>query len=244
MFKKRLMNPMIIEYTYHILVLTIALGLPISAILNAKKLEQKLKENPAGKTKFYQQTLGFLLVLTALILAALFLIKDNISNLGISFITNMYWPWLIIIFNLIWLWIANKINIKDTQIEKLKTDYKDILFLMPASNREYKWTIALSFAAGIFEEIIYRGFLFWQLNQFMPLALAVIVTNVIFGLCHYGTKLKNAVQASILGVLWSISYIMTGSLWLAMLTHISIDIYAVTVAKKLNNRVNSLSKSF
>ena len=58
---------LIIEYTYPVLVLIIAVGLPISAILNGKKIEQQLIEAPESKGKFYQQTLIFLAASAALI---------------------------------------------------------------------------------------------------------------------------------------------------------------------------------
>jgi membrane protease YdiL (CAAX protease family) len=65
------------------------------------------------------------------------------------------------------------------------------------------------------------------------MAFAVCIVNVIFGLSHYSTKRKNTFYAFALGAAWSVVYILTGSLWLAMLAHIAIDVHSFTMAYRL-----------
>ena len=75
--------------------------------------------------------------------------------------------------------------------------------------------------------------MFWQINEYMPIIPSILFTNLIFGLCHYGTGLKNAMIAFGLGVFWSVLYYITGSLWLPILGHVFMDMYSSTLAKKI-----------
>ena len=130
--------------------------------------------------------------------------------------------------------MINKIEIDPSQTDQLASKYKDVIFLLPASLKEYKWAIVTSFAAGICEEIVFRGFMFLQLNQYLPLVPALILTNLVFALPHYATGIKNALTTFMLGLFWSLSYLLTDTLAFAIFTHILIDMHSSTQAVKLN----------
>ena len=104
---------------------------------------------------------------------------------------------------------------------------------MPGNKKELQWSIVLSFGVGIMEEIVYRGFLFWQLNMYLPLIPAVILTIIAFGLLHFGTGFKNALSTFGLGMLFSALSIPFDTLWWAILAHIITDIYAMVIGYKV-----------
>ena len=189
-------------------------------------------KNPEAKAGFFKQSIILLTVLATFIVIALVLNKHDLDDIGLAFLKDLRWVAGLLGVPLIWLWLVNKIKITGTRNDKVRRQYADVIDLLPKTAYQYKWGIGLSFAAGIFEEIIYRGFLFWQLNEFMPTVLAVIVANFIFGLSHYATKFKNASRAFLLGMVWSLSFLFTGSLWLAMITHIAIDLFSMTIVYK------------
>jgi membrane protease YdiL (CAAX protease family) len=82
----------------------------------------------------------------------------------------------------------------------------------------------LSITAGIVEETLWRGFLFWYLGQFMPLWAAAIISAVGFGLAHSYQGLANVPRVAIVGAVFSGLYLLTGSLWLPIILHIAVDL--------------------
>ena len=85
----------------------------------------------------------------------------------------------------------------------------------------------VSVAAGIEEELIYRGFLFAYLAAWLPDVPAVVVivlAGFVFGLGHLYQGASGIVKTGVLGVLFGVLYWMTGSLWAPMLLHIVVDL--------------------
>ena len=231
------------SYLTLLTVICIGFVFPAYAILTGKSTREMLIKNPEKKVSVYQSTLISQFVLIFLVLFSMILNDQSLIELGLVFILKPQWFFLLYFIAFFVLWLLNKMNLTSDKAEKFKSDSEDVLYILPATLREYKWAITLSLFVGLFEEIIFRGFLYWQLLTIMPLVPALILTNIIFGLSHYGTKLKNAFSAFSLGIIWSISYVLTDSLWLAILLHICIDIYSTTMAFKSYSIINSELKN-
>jgi len=99
------------------------------------------------------------------------------------------------------------------------------LFL-PRTGKEYGWFVFVSISAGICEELLYRGFLLWYLDQFSPMVIAVILSSLIFGLAHAYQGRKGILQTGLIGLGMAIIYMLTGTLWIPIVLHIVIDIYS------------------
>jgi membrane protease YdiL (CAAX protease family) len=128
----------------------------------------------------------------------------------------------------------SKMKVTQEFVEKFNTSNKDILHLMPANRREYRLMVVLSFIAGSLEEILYRGFLFWWLTSHLSIYMAIPLASLPFALAHLSTTgFKNSFMAFILGLLWTGSFLLTDSLWLAIVTHILIDLYSSTQGIKV-----------
>ena len=82
--------------------------------------------------------------------------------------------------------------------------------------------IALSLAAGIGEEMLFRGFLQNWLSGFVPPIVAILIAGLIFGLLHARTALY-AVIATVIGIYLGALYAATGSLLTAITTHAVYD---------------------
>ena len=89
----------------------------------------------------------------------------------------------------------------------------------------------MAIAAGVSEELLFRGvFLVW-LNYFTPLIIAILISNAIFGLLHMRTALY-AVIAGAVGVYLSIIYVATGNLLAPITTHILYDAVALEYTRR------------
>lgn len=82
--------------------------------------------------------------------------------------------------------------------------------------------IALSLAAGIGEEMLFRGFLQNWLSGFAPPIVAILIASLVFGLLHARTALY-AVIATAIGVYLGVLYVATGSLLTPITTHAVYD---------------------
>ena len=100
----------------------------------------------------------------------------------------------------------------------------DLKFFLPHTQLEYRWLVGVSFTAGIVEETIYRGFLFWYLAHALPDWAVLLVSSLVFGLCHSYQGKAGTVRVTGIGVLLGAYYMLTGSLWLPIIAHIVFDI--------------------
>ncbi|MDH3621296.1 MAG: CPBP family intramembrane metalloprotease, partial [Gammaproteobacteria bacterium] len=82
----------------------------------------------------------------------------------------------------------------------------------------------LSVTAGIVEEALWRGFLFWYLGHFMPLWAAAIVSAVGFGIAHAYQGMENVPRIILVGGVFAGLFLLTGSLWLPIILHAIVDL--------------------
>ena len=218
---------------YIIMALIVGVFFPIYVIIEGPKVKQYLTQNPDKLNTIYTQVLVQQVILVLLIFAAFYFNGDSIDLIGLTFIKNpMNIAGLLSISSLFFV-IMHSIRFSKESLEKIKVQYAKISYLIPKNNEEYRYAIALSFGVGIFEEIIYRGFLYWQISLYLPFAAALILTNVIFGLLHIGTGRENALSTFILGMIYSGLSIYFDSLWIAILAHILTDLYSICIGYKL-----------
>lgn len=101
------------------------------------------------------------------------------------------------------------------------------LHLLPRTPRERAGFAGLSLAAGLCEELIYRGFLFGALMvATWGSAVATLVSAAAFGLVHGYQAPAGVARAAVLGVLLTAPVLATGSLLPAMAAHAAIDLLA------------------
>lgn len=99
-------------------------------------------------------------------------------------------------------------------------------FMRPRTAREhirFRW---LSITAGITEEIVFRGFLIAALAIVMPVWMAGVIAVLIFGLGHIYQGAGGVIRTSVIGAVFTVLYLMAGSLWPVILLHIFIDLAA------------------
>jgi membrane protease YdiL (CAAX protease family) len=95
--------------------------------------------------------------------------------------------------------------------------------ILPVDGKELFYFHLVSVTAGICEELLYRGFLIWYLTQIFGLAAAVVLSSVLFGMAHLYQGRKGILQTGVVGLVFALVYVATGSLWAPMLLHTLID---------------------
>lgn len=98
--------------------------------------------------------------------------------------------------------------------------------LVPRTPGERRGFGALSITAGICEELLYRGFVMWYVGHWTGVTFAVLISSVLFGFAHVYLGWPHVIRTTIVGVVFALIVIGTGSLWPAMIIHAAMDLLA------------------
>ena len=96
----------------------------------------------------------------------------------------------------------------------------------------------MALAAGIGEELMFRGFLQTWIDGFAPLTVAIVVTNIVFGLLHMRTVLY-AVIAGLVGVYLGVLYAVTDNLLVPIVAHGVYDLIALEYTRRAIGRLKN-----
>jgi hypothetical protein len=110
------------------------------------------------------------------------------------------------------------------QLDGIRKRFGKLSLIIPHNGNELARFYGLSITAGIVEEILWRGFLIWYLDQFMPLWAAALVSTIGFGLAHAYQGLAHLPQLTAVGAAFAGLYLLTGSIWLPVILHAAVDI--------------------
>ncbi|MES2123225.1 MAG: CPBP family intramembrane glutamic endopeptidase [Gemmatimonadota bacterium] len=102
-----------------------------------------------------------------------------------------------------------------------------LALISPRTARERGWWIAVSVAAGVSEELVWRGvvasLLWWVTGEWI---VAALVTSVAFGVSHAMQGWKSAAIIGVIALVMQVYVYWAGGLLLAMLMHAAYDIVA------------------
>jgi len=101
--------------------------------------------------------------------------------------------------------------------------------LLPRDRDEVLLGAAISVAAGVGEELFFRLLLPMLLAVFIGGIPAVIVAILLFGLAHAYQGWKGVTVTTLVGILFTAMYLMSGSLVIAMLFHATIDLMTLAI---------------
>lgn len=107
---------------------------------------------------------------------------------------------------------------------------KPVAAFLPKSRRALAWGLAVSIAAGVAEEIAYRGFLIPYLSSMAPMWVSIVASSILFGAAHLYQGWVGVLATTVLGAVFAVVYMSTGTLLLPMLLHALIDVSAMVTA--------------
>jgi membrane protease YdiL (CAAX protease family) len=106
--------------------------------------------------------------------------------------------------------------------------------LMPRTGEEKRVFALLSFAAGVGEEIAYRGYAIPMLAPLIGVGGAAALTSLVFGALHGYQGWLGTVRTAAMGGFLAWGFLASGSLWPAILAHTAIDLLAgIVLGEKL-----------
>jgi membrane protease YdiL (CAAX protease family) len=99
--------------------------------------------------------------------------------------------------------------------------------ILPVTARERWLFVAISIGAGISEEMLFRGFLLYYLDQHFPgldSGAQILMSGLVFGWAHLFQGWRGIALTGMLGAAFALLYIATGSLLSPIVIHAAIDL--------------------
>lgn len=102
--------------------------------------------------------------------------------------------------------------------------------LMPRTVKELRLFGGVALTAGFCEEFLFRGYFIWALTPWVGVYGAATLSLIIFAFGHAYQGTSGIVNTAIAGLLFTMVFFVTGSLWPAMLLHFLWDLTMGIVA--------------
>jgi membrane protease YdiL (CAAX protease family) len=106
--------------------------------------------------------------------------------------------------------------------------------LLPRTRQEKLVFSVLSLAAGVGEELAYRGYAITLLAPQVGVWGSVVLTSTVFGLLHAYQGWLGTARTALMGGVLAWGFIASGSVWPAIVAHTAIDLVAgIVLGEKL-----------
>lgn len=206
---------------------------PLYALITAKKTQAYIQENPHLLIQTYKSVLVMQWGMCLPVIILLAMEENGFTSIGLHFLTNPLSVTGLVAAVFLGYQLVRILPYPEKRLIKATKKLKELLYILPKDPQEHRWSTGVSVTAGICEEILFRGLFYELLVQYTLPLYAILTVNILFGLGHAGTKLKNMFATMGLGLLWSATYYFTGSLWAPILMHILVDFYSLTLGFKV-----------
>jgi uncharacterized protein len=228
-----------INWFDHLFVILVGLVIPAMSLISGSMSEDKSYQLPPKKHLYF--TNGLVLIIGALLVLS----SWNMGNKPwkiLGFVLPMINPtviWSTII--LVFLYLGDSI-LSLKSVKHNQDDFQHMSLIVPLNWKEYFPYMFLAFAAGICEEIIYRGFLIPYILHYLPVSefsyiIALVVPGIIFAISHFYQGTWSVLKIFLISILFGLIFFYSGSLLIVVIIHILIDlmsgIMGVLVFKEL-----------
>ena len=128
----------------------------------------------------------------------------------------------------------------DEALEEVRDRMRHVEPMLPRTPAEMRTFGALAFTAGICEELLYRGFMIFYVSRFTNLLVAALIVSVIFGIGHVYQGRRGILLTAFAGAFFAALYMVSGSLFIAMLLHALMDLHSGHLAYVALRRADEL----
>ena len=208
----------------HILAFIFCVLLPLQAIRQTTKPNEIAVYDSQQKRTFYFSTCISLFIMAAIILAVWQLSKRPLAEIGLTVAIDIQSAkWTVIVFVILYS-IDFVYSLTPKNIAAAIPEWKKRTPFMPTNKKELPAYIVLCLCAGVFEEIIYRGYLITYFRYIFDVfkyqeTLSVILSALVCSISHFYHSKKDIIKAFILSILFGFIAVQSGSLLIVMFLH-------------------------
>ncbi len=214
----------------HVVAAVICIFAPILAYSSRRVRVEEIRLEPEDKIKLYHSN-ALLLIVFALVVITLWRIPGR-SFLGLGFDWPHSHPMVTILLIIAFLFYGLDIFFqygfkrwRDRTLEKRNTS----LSFVPANRTELLHFAFLALAAGIGEEIIFRGYLIhymlhWTGNSPIGILYACLVSSALFAFLHGYQGWSSMIKIFFISMLFAGIFVFSQSLLIVILIHTFIDL--------------------
>jgi len=216
--------------------LELAFALYLVVILPGQKLWQSLQpgtEPKRSRLAAYRASIVRIVILLAILATLMWWSARPAAALGLALPLSTAGAWGVIAAAMLvaimsgggWLWERNlqgeKLAQYQAKMEKASTS-------MPQTKQELNAFLLLSVFIGCGWELLYRGFLMMVLTPVTGMPTAVALAAIAYGAAHGYLSRSQFIGSIVSAFLFTIGYVLTGSLWWLMLLHTLLPVHAAT----------------
>jgi membrane protease YdiL (CAAX protease family) len=109
-----------------------------------------------------------------------------------------------------------------------------VVGLIPRTRQERRWAFAVAVAAGVIEEVMYRGLLLAAgLSAGMSPLAAILVTSVLFGAGHVYQGWRGVLLIPVFGFAMALFVLSTASVLIAIVLHVLVDLRGLLLVPRV-----------
>lgn len=218
----------------HLLAAYAALGEPVLGARMYKRLTSAVARDGGARARFYRLSMviewswvlvvGLILLTGGLPLSEVGLGWESPPPVVVGFVVAVGFGMLIPI---VVLWLKSRRSRGPDTGEPFRETLEPVSALLPHTRKERWLFAALAVTAGVCEEVLFRGFLLFYLQEVFPgfgVVGAVVVSSVIFGLCHFYQGVRGVLGTGVFGAGMAILYVASGSLIVPIILHALLDL--------------------
>ena len=225
----------------HLFVFVFAVAYPVAGVFGFRRLMRKIAAgHPVDRLHVYRNTMIGHWALLVIALLLWWTAGRPWSGLGLYWSSEPAWETalgaaFVVIAIAVLLRQLREVGRTDARtLAKLRNRLGSLEAIVPRSPSELRRFHAVSFTAGVVEELLWRGYLIWYLSQAWSLGVAALLSTVAFGIAHGYQGWRQVPSITAVGAALTGLYLLTGTLWASIALHIAIDVlqgrlgYAIT----------------
>lgn len=205
-----------------------AIVFPILGARGHRDLMHQIKRGmPGARTDTYKSYLKIHWPLTIGLLVWWLLMGKGLDAVGLVPVANG-WQWLAIGLGLAAVAVQITyvvVALRDAdKLAQVRQQMGELSMLAPQTPAEQRLFGVVSVSAGVCEEIVYRGLLLATLVPLVGTWPAVVLSSCIFGLGHAYQGIAGIAKTSLVGLVFALLTVFSGSIFIAILLHAVIDL--------------------
>jgi len=213
----------------HILAFIFCIAIPIYGGIQRRKGFSNITFTSEQKKQMYIAGSFSLFIMGAAVMIVWLLFNRPLAEIGLTQPSNLKsWWWIAIVFALIYVFDTAITLSSKKGMDKAVDNWKKRTPFLPTKNHELPEYLLMCFSAGVFEEIVYRGYLVsycWYLFEGANYqqALAICLPAFAFSVAHFYQGGKAVVKIFVLAIVFGHLFIYSGSLLMVMILHFLVD---------------------